>query len=168
MSNPGSSGRPDSLEEAQLLILGLQTQLADLQQAAAVANALAAHLAARRLAPEPVSELRSPGMAAEEPLATLDDEEAKHWSKALSAVLRYECAGEWIQKDALLERLHSSRRYGRLTSPGLFSILQTNNRFEFAMRPEAGPGSWESWHVRARPRPGADQERQAGANRRRR
>ena len=136
------------LEDAQLRIEQLEAQVAELQREVDRLKAAAAQPAATgTTATGPAAQ------TSEQPLLVFSSgAELIHWSTAWAAVLRHNEEGQWMHKDRLLEALQSSKRYGRLTSEGLYSLITQPNQGRFQISwMAAWPGGQESWHVRATP-----------------
>jgi hypothetical protein len=68
----------------------------------------------------------------------MDHLENKHWSKALSQILRYGIGQHstpvprTASIPAILNQVHHSHRYGVLTQGKLEALVQTNHRFVFS------------------------------------
>ena len=60
----------------------------------------------------------------------LSGDAKEHWSKALSAVLRWEHKYSWADQASVLHGLKTSGRYGSLTDETLPEVLRGNRRFE--------------------------------------
>jgi hypothetical protein len=138
--------RPDALEEAQLLVLGLEQRLSASElreaqaarQAVLAADQLVAFQAAERsaLSPQRPSE---------------DDEELDKWARVLTAVLRHRLEGQWIRPVDLLPMLPSTR-FGTCSIDRLWEVIRRNPlRFEAVLRPadpDGDPTGWLCWHVK--------------------
>ena len=64
------------------------------------------------------------------PLAGLSGDSVRHFSKALSSVLRGDMKYEWADTHLVVNRVRSSRRHGSLTLQNLPDVLLNNHRFE--------------------------------------
>ena len=60
----------------------------------------------------------------------LSGDAKEHWSKALSAVLRWEHKYTWVDQASVLHSLRTSGRYGSLTEQTLPDVLRGSRRFE--------------------------------------
>ena len=54
----------------------------------------------------------------------------EHWSKALSAVLRWEYKHDWVNRATVLHGLKTSSRFGELSDHDLDDVLRGSRRFE--------------------------------------
>jgi hypothetical protein len=137
--------RPDALEEAQLLVLGLEQRLSasELREAQAVRQAV---LAADQLVAFQAAERRS--LLPQRPRD--DDEELDKWARVLTAVLRHRLEGQWIRPERLLPMLRPSTRFGTCSIDRLWEVIRRDPlRFEAVLRPADGDTTgWLSWHVR--------------------
>ena len=78
----------------------------------------------------------------------LSHAESKHWSKACSAVLRYETPQPHERRfQDLLAALHSSHRFGMPTATVIYQVVSTNHRF--VLRAATEDNDWVQWYVRA-------------------
>jgi hypothetical protein len=130
--------RPDSLEAAQLQAL-YQREEAELP-----VDPVAVQAAQQEIV------LESRPVAGHQ---WSDGDECRHWSKALTAVLRYDpYHGGWADLDEVVGRLHFSRRYGAASKDIVWAVLlrDAGRRFEYSMR-QAESGWWH-WGLRAAPR----------------
>ena len=70
------------------------------------------------------------------PLAGLDGEQVRHFSKALSSILRGDFDYNWAPVNIVLLRCRNSRRHGQLTITNLPDVLLGNRRFEYRVNEE--------------------------------
>ena len=130
--------RPDSLEQAQLDALAQREESQLPVDPVAVQAALQEIVVEARPVPDHLWS---------------DRDECRHWSKALTAVLRYDpYNGDWADLDEVVRRIHVSRRYGSATKDIVWAVLfqDGGRRFEFSMRQVQS--GWWNWFLRAVPR----------------
>ncbi len=153
---PENAARPDNLEAAQMQALGVRSVYDPAREAAGEPQPFGAHI--RRGEPQafPRTEGSEPPGAARSdrgPHVPPGQDRAmhKHWGKALAAVLRHEMNGQWVAEEHVLNRLHSSKRYGVLDGPRLREIIWSDpDRFVYRQHIDEA-ANWKTWYYAARP-----------------
>ena len=72
--------------------------------------------------------------------------DAKQLGKALLAILRYECAGQWLSASELLEKLHRRASERDVVD----RLVSDPRRFEARRRGVANAQGWVEWEYSAR------------------
>ena len=78
----------------------------------------------------PLSPRTAALVAAMQNPAPLNGEALRHFSKALSKVLRHDLGHQWADTSFVLNRIRPSGRHGTLTVANLPEVLMGNRRFE--------------------------------------